>query len=266
MHIAIGVSIGAGLATGVGGSLVFFPAFFSKFPQTLVLGVSLALSAGVMLYVSFIEIFVKAHDSISSTDGISPGVASAITTVCFFGGMVVCVLLEMLVGYLSRRAGTSHEHFCPAADSTSTQTHSSCQHIAPKPLAGADYEQGCGDKDVCQGGHAPSDLVPRTPSEVPLEIEVLSVGLGEKPSASTDTSSVKSSGPQHEHHELVSEEDKTGCAIAARPSTILRPRPHAASTLFRLARMGLMTGIAIAIHNFPEGLATFLATVTGASP
>jgi len=30
----------------------------------------------------------------------------------------------------------------------------------------------------------------------------------------------------------------------------------------RLARMGMMTALAIAIHNFPEGLATFLATVT----
>ena len=48
---AIAVSIGAGLATGLGGCLVFFPKFFRSIPQSMVLGVSLALSAGVMLYV-----------------------------------------------------------------------------------------------------------------------------------------------------------------------------------------------------------------------
>ena len=30
----------------------------------------------------------------------------------------------------------------------------------------------------------------------------------------------------------------------------------------RLSQMGLMTAAAIAIHNFPEGLATFLSTVS----
>ena len=29
--------------------------------------------------------------------------------------------------------------------------------------------------------------------------------------------------------------------------------------------MGMLTGVAIALHNFPEGLATFLATVSDTS-
>ena len=78
---AIIVSIGAGLATGLGGALVFFPTFFKSIPQNKVLGVSLALSAGVMLYVSFIEIFAKSLDAISNVDGINDGGAAAITTV-----------------------------------------------------------------------------------------------------------------------------------------------------------------------------------------
>ena len=78
---AIAVSIGAGLATGLGGALVFFPTFFKSIPQSTVLGISLALSAGVMLYVSFIEIFAKSLDAISQVDGINDGGAWAITTV-----------------------------------------------------------------------------------------------------------------------------------------------------------------------------------------
>ncbi len=33
----------------------------------------------------------------------------------------------------------------------------------------------------------------------------------------------------------------------------------------RLKRMGLLTGLAIALHNFPEGLATFVATLSNPS-
>lgn len=33
----------------------------------------------------------------------------------------------------------------------------------------------------------------------------------------------------------------------------------------KLRRMGLLTGLAIALHNFPEGLATFVATLSDPS-
>lgn len=32
-----------------------------------------------------------------------------------------------------------------------------------------------------------------------------------------------------------------------------------------LKRMGILTGLAIALHNFPEGLATFVATLSDPS-
>ena len=86
---AIGISIGAGLATAVGGAMVFLPGLWSRIPQSTVLAVSLSLSAGVMLYVSFIEIFAKSRAAISSVEGMSNGAATAITTVCFFAGMGV---------------------------------------------------------------------------------------------------------------------------------------------------------------------------------
>ena len=68
---AVLISLGAGLSTGLGGALVFFPEFFKKVPQSQILAVSLALSAGVMLYVSFIEIFAKSYDAIASNEGVS---------------------------------------------------------------------------------------------------------------------------------------------------------------------------------------------------
>ena len=64
--IACGVSIGAGLATGIGGLVVFAPQLLASIPKGTILAIALAISAGVMLYVSFIEIFVKSHEAIAT--------------------------------------------------------------------------------------------------------------------------------------------------------------------------------------------------------
>ncbi len=72
----------AGLCTGIG-SLI---AFASKRDNKVFLSVSLGFSAGVMIYVSMIEIFVKAQDSLVSTLGEKNG--AIMTVVSFFGGLL----------------------------------------------------------------------------------------------------------------------------------------------------------------------------------
>jgi ZIP family zinc transporter len=52
---ALGLTVFAGLATGVGSAI----AFFGKRTNYRFLSVSTGFSAGVMLYVSFVEIFYK---------------------------------------------------------------------------------------------------------------------------------------------------------------------------------------------------------------
>ena len=56
--IAFGLTLFAGLSSGIGSAL----AFFSKRTNTKFLSIALGFSAGVMLYVSFVEIFIKARD------------------------------------------------------------------------------------------------------------------------------------------------------------------------------------------------------------
>jgi ZIP family zinc transporter len=205
---AIIVSLGAGLSTAIGGSLVFFPALLRAVPQSTILGVSLALSAGVMIYVSFIEIFAKSYAEIESHEGMTEGKASAITTICFFGGMMICVGLELLVHWMLKKGGAKHEDICAAhmhVESSTTQPDTS-----KDPPAGVSVE-----------------------SEAEVAIEIVKQ-TGTEPKSTTGSCS-------------------TGDLIGD---------PAHASTL---QRMGLMTAVAIAIHNFPEGLATFLATVEDTS-
>lgn len=81
----------AGLSTGVGSAL----AFFAKKTNTRFLAVSLGFSAGVMLYVSFVEIFVKARDALSQVLGETGGYVW--TTVAFFAGILFVAFIDQLV-------------------------------------------------------------------------------------------------------------------------------------------------------------------------
>lgn len=145
---AFSLTLFAGLSTGIGSAL----SLISKKTSTKFLSVALGFSAGVMIYVSFVEIFVKAKDSLTSVLGETAG-AWATVGGFFFGILVIAII----------------------------------------------------DK-----------VIPET--ENPHEIHTV------------------------EEMDGKSEEHKT-----------------------KLMRMGVFTALAIAIHNFPEGLATFTAALSDPS-
>lgn len=89
--IAFGLTLFAGLATGIGSVL----AFFTKHTNTKFLSVSLGFSAGVMIYISFIEMFPAARISLSSELGNTTGYW--ITVISFFCGIFVSALIDKLV-------------------------------------------------------------------------------------------------------------------------------------------------------------------------
>ena len=149
---AFGLTLFAGLATGIGSAL----AFFARTTNTRFLSLSLGFSAGVMLYVSFVEIFFKARTELVNSLG-NP-VGTWVTVGAFFGGIALIALIDRLV---------------------------------------PNYEN-------------PHEL---------HSIEEMDQGLVNL--------------PNNEAHDFS-----------------------------RLQRMGLFTALAIAIHNFPEGLATFTAALT----
>lgn len=149
---AFGLTLFAGLCTGIGSAL----AFLTKRTNTKFLSVALGFSAGVMIYVSFWEIVVKANAALAESLGDTT--AQWVTVASFFGGIAFIALIDKLV---------------------------------------PSYEN-------------PHEL---------HSIEEIDAG--------------KSSLPKDETHNF----DK-------------------------LRRMGVFAAIAIAIHNFPEGLATFTAALT----
>ncbi len=89
--LAFGLTLFAGLCTGIGSAL----AFFAKRTNPKFLSASLGFSAGVMIYVSFVEILAKARDSMIEGLGHKPG--HWITVLAFFSGIALIGLIDKLV-------------------------------------------------------------------------------------------------------------------------------------------------------------------------
>lgn len=151
LWIAFGLTLFAGLATGIGSII----AFTAKRTNYRFLSVATGFSAGVMLYVSFLEILPKGAGVLAESFG--EVMAQWINTGSFFAGLLIIGLID----YLIPKAENPHET------------------------------------------HPESEFVPLHNAEASL------------------------------------------------------PTPHHRG----LMRMGLFTALAIGIHNFPEGLATFLAAL-----
>jgi len=168
---ALGLTLFAGMATGIGSVI----AFWAKRTNYRFLSVATGFSAGVMLYVSFVEIFIKGVDSLTQRYGNYWG--HWVNAASFFGGMLVIGLIDNLV---------------PAAENPH-ETHAEDES---RPL------------------HDGSAVMP------------------EFSQAATISGAQRTEG-HHDHS-----------------------RQH-----HKLMRMGLFTALVIGIHNFPEGLATFLSAL-----
>ena len=97
LGLAFGLTAAAGLATTLGSLLPFIPCI--KRSDTKYLAASLGLAAGVMLYVSFTEIFVKSQDQFCC---VSVTHQNLLTTACFFIGILLTVALDGLVKLLGK--------------------------------------------------------------------------------------------------------------------------------------------------------------------
>jgi len=168
--IALGLTAFAGAATSIGSAI----AFFAKRANYRFLSVSTGFSAGVMLYVSFVEILVKGTDSLTVAYGDYWG--HWINAASFFGGILFIGIIDNLI-----------------------------------PSAENPHEM-----------HTESEMAPLHDVTAPMpDFEAIAAD------------------PEH-------------AAPGAHDHRVARGK---------LMRMGLFTALAIAIHNFPEGLATFLAAL-----
>ena len=89
--LAFSLTLFAGLSTAIGSAVVLFSKKFS--PRFL--AASLGFSAGVMIYISLVELYGEARESLSLLYGNSKG--DLYTLLAFFGGIAVIAIIDNLV-------------------------------------------------------------------------------------------------------------------------------------------------------------------------
>lgn len=89
--IAFGLTLFAGLSTAIGAALVFL----SKSDNKKILSIGLGFSAGVMIYVSFVEILSKSKIAFIPIFGEFYGELAMIF--CFFGGILIAAGIDKFI-------------------------------------------------------------------------------------------------------------------------------------------------------------------------
>lgn len=101
--LALLLTLFAGLSTGIGGAM----ALLSKKVNTRFLSLALGFSAGVMVYVSFMDILPKGQEALVKVHGPSAGSWMAIAA--FFAGMAAIAIIDRVIP-----EDNNPHHPCPA--------------------------------------------------------------------------------------------------------------------------------------------------------
>lgn len=257
MGLAFGLVIAAGLSTTIGSCFVFC----SSYANTKALAAALGVSAGVMLYVSFVEIF-----AIKAVEGFSvqyPEHGSKYATLCFFCGIVFTMCLDTLVHQIGHWQLTRRTH----EDGEEKNAESASRtHADPSNMLTGERAVW---SDAAAATHDDAGGKPHTPKDVEA-----GGASGQSTPSSTSSGGTTLRQPNDETHvppegEGMSRSRSTAATSSAEVELLTSVRhglTHDLDTPSKehLKNMGAMTALAIALHNFPEGLATFVAALADA--
>lgn len=262
--LAFGLAAAAGLCTSVGACIVFC----ARLANARFLAGALGFSAGVMLYVSFAEIFLRKSVAGFEDANYSEVEAYRYSTLAFFGGFLLIFILDRIVHLImhwiekrslknkdkisntSKTVLLEEEVINPASamgeqvlDETKTDHEINhvkdiesqegeikrIEHVAPLPPTMST------SRSVAVGCESPRKVVT---SEHDPDEELESQGGDER-----------------------EQEEERSSRQAPDVINVINDDPHNMA----LHKMGLLTALAIFIHNFPEGLATFVAALSDTS-
>ncbi|MDL2215888.1 zinc transporter ZupT [Ruminococcaceae bacterium OttesenSCG-928-N02] len=108
--IAFAFTLIAGLSTGIGSAI----ALFTKRANDKFLALSLGFSAGVMIYVSMVEVFAEAQGILRGAHGARLG--GLLTVAGFFGGMLLIALIDHFVPGEHNPHEITHTHVQPSGE------------------------------------------------------------------------------------------------------------------------------------------------------
>jgi len=240
--------IAAGLATGIGASVVFFPKLASL-ANRKVLAIALGLAAGVMLYISLVDIYGKSIEGygeshvlkIEDEDGNvvlddagdpetepNEGKAFILATITYFCGCILMLLLDKFVDFLihwTMKRGSDSDAVAAGFYGSATGSTNAVEDLEKMR---ANFEEKQASVKASEMGKAPDASAVEAGDEEAQE-------------------QAREKGSEAGTEELT-EMDTTKEETAV-------PLKHMSWTMF----------LAIAIHNFPEGMVTYIAYVDDAA-
>ncbi|KAA8498585.1 Zinc transporter ZupT [Porphyridium purpureum] len=281
--LAFGLVTAAGLSTSIGAALAFLAPKKAASARKW-LAASLATAAGVMTYVSFVEIFsTKAVDSFAAcVDNF--GLAYLYATLCFFGGVIITYLLDLFLHWFEHNA----PHWkCFARRSHRSENESSERVADPSQLGENMDDVGTdGSVKATDGVDSPTRALENSSSSTPPGLDgVVPDDVIEDASGSRDVLPIVSApiaqvaalaeaGSYSGDIEPASENPRAESSTSrdlhiteelAHDANFILELQNEGKTAKDLARMGMFAGVALAFHNFPEGLATFVAVLSDSS-
>eukprot|EP00956_Cyclotella_meneghiniana_P009725 scaffold13468_cov66-Cyclotella_meneghiniana.AAC.2 len=281
--VAFAVTVAAGAATMVGSSVVFFPKLVKLASRRMLAG-SLGFSAGVMIYISFVDIFQKSVDAFVS-NGMDEKSAYGFATLYFFIGIAMLKLVEVLVHRLSGNHSKRHN-----SDDVQIRWNENAGQCEMKEPSEEEYIEphciGCSEDPVGElmKWHenadaeikAMSDEATRASSSFLISNDFTIIVVSDEETAGMNVAPITEE-EQKAQTLLSTTANIVGSAkIAAADGDELDGMKQAKEETFqppavfrlssieeqkKLVKTGMTTAIAVALHNFPEGLATFVAAL-----
>lgn len=247
--VAFALVIGAGASTGIGAAVVFFPSLV-RLANRRTLAAALGLSAGVMCYVSFVEIFQKAYLSFLDA-GHPDNMAYIYATLCFFSGVVIMMLLNYAVTALLGGHKHSHNIDRPSSEKRLSDTEAQDEAVPTSVDNNGEANAAC----VCCADDPVGDLdnVQRMATEIDeFENRKHEAWDGEKHDNPHPHQHTHEDGNKGEKQDDVVSDDSGDDELSHSSSKVEQKK---------LMTMSVNTALAIGLHNFPEGLATFVAAL-----
>jgi ZIP family zinc transporter len=293
--LAFGLVAAAGMSTSIGAAFVFWNGCAARTNHTA-LAASLGFSAGVMLYVSFAEILIKSVTSFSACDCLwvnekkPDAPAKIVATATFLCGVVLFKLIHLAVHVIMpkltlvrRRRGGDPHSATASADAATTQSSSSSEtaqrhetapaapglggRLSSTPseatssfatsLALGDGAEQVHSDQAARGVAVQGRLAPNRGAGGASDCVGAGEGEGDETQLRIDVDHVCPC----DHHfagEKATERSADRAVLDLDHMTEEERRS-------KLAHMGIMTALAIGLHNFPEGLATFAGALADPS-
>lgn len=252
---AFGIVCGAGAATAIGASVVFFPSLV-KLASRRVLAASLGLSAGVMTYVSFVEIFAKSVVGFADA-GIDPDLGYIYATLSFFGGVFVMLLVDLCVKCLS---GDHHHHHHEDIQNTINENELGVEKESDEQEVVAPHCLCCSGDPVGEltewQQRAEEELEGRGDTHTKTSATIVSNEIGTNYDADNSEGNSEGNNSRDSFKDNQDGKEEHGKKVVVENAPLNAEREQQ-----KLVKMGLSTALAIALHNFPEGLATFVAAL-----